>query len=845
MDLSWTLSMAWRDSRGSRARLLLYLSAMVLGVAALVAIRGFGANFTRTVNQQARALLGADLRLEAEAPFSDSTEALIDSLGGQQARRFSFGSMAYFPASEGTRLVAVRAVDPVFPLYGEIQTSPDSGAATYGAGRNALVDGTLLRQFESEVGDSVRIGNVTYRIAGQIEQMPQESSFTSSLSPPVYVPRADVDTSLFQRGSRVEYEVFFRFDEGRDLEQLEASIDPYLERHDLDLDTAQEEAEDWREGVGNLTRFLGLVGFVALLLGSIGVASAVHVYVRRRIESVAVLRCLGATGGSTFRVYLVQAAVLGLIGATAGSVLGVAFQALVPRLLADFLPFSVDFFVSGTAIGLGFGVGVGVTFLFALWPLLDVRGVSPLRALRSDVEPTTGGWRDPARWAVGGALGASITGVALLQAPEWEIGLGYAGGLIGVLGVLTGLALLVTWAVRRFFPSSWPYSWRQGLANLYRPHNQTAVLLLTLGTGTFLIATLFLSQRTLLETIRVVGGEDRPNLVLFDVQSDQLDGVTDIVRGHGLPILQHEPIVTMRLQSVKGRTIREIRRDTTTHAGWAHEREYRVTYRDMLSESETVVRGEFTGRVEGNPLQTGEVVPVSVESEIVRDLNVELGDTLTFDVQGRPVRATVSSVRRVDWQRIGTNYFVVFPEGVLEEAPQIHVLLSRSDDEEAAAAVQREVVQKYPNVSAIDLSLVLSTVREVFGKLSYVIRFMALFSILTGLVVLAAAIVVSRQQRAAESVLLKTLGASRRTVLKIATAEYLFLGSLAALTGIVLSVGAAWALSFFVFEGPFVVAPLPLTGTLVAVTGLTVGIGLLNSRGIYDRPPLEVLREEV
>jgi len=214
-------------------------------------------------------------------------------------------------------------------------------------------------------------------------------------------------------------------------------------------------------------------------------------------------------------------------------------------------------------------------------------------------------------------------------------------------------------------------------------------------------------------------------------------------------------------------------------------------------------------------------------------------------VQGRPLTAYVSSLRRIDWQRIGTNYFVVFPEGVLEQAPQMHVVLSRSESDSTSAAVQRRVVQDYPNVSAIDLSLVLSTFQALFGRLAYVIRVMALFSILTGLIVLAGAVVVSRYQRAEESVLLKTLGASRRTVFLIMTVEYLFLGVFAAATGILLALAAAWSLSYFVFEGPFVVAPGALATAFVVVTALTIGIGLFNSRGLYDKPPLDVLRAEV
>ena len=844
-SLPWILKMAWRDSRGSRKRLALYLSAMVLGVAALVAIRGFGDNMSRTVDQEAKTLLGADLRLEADQPFDDSTRTLIDSIGGTQARRVSFGSMAVFPKTGDTRLTAVRAVEGGYPFYGALITRPDSAAARYQAGQRALVSSTLLTQYDVQVGDSVRIGSVTYEIAGEIKQAPGESSFSAAARPPIYVPQTGLDSSLLGRGSLAEYEVYFQFGEDRDIEQLVSGIEAFAERRDLDIDTVEEEAENWKEGLGNLYRFLSLVGFVALLLGSLGVASAVHVYVRRRLESIAVLRCLGASAGKTFRIYLAQAGALGLLGAGVGSLVGVALQAYVPRLLADFLPFEVSFTFSWSALGLGLGVGLGVTLLFALWPLLEVRGVSPLRALRSNVEPSTGGWRDPARWVVAALVAAGVTGVALLQAPTWEIGLGYAGGIAAVFGILALVSWGIVTGVRRFFPTSWSYPWRQGLANLYRPQNQTTVLMLALGLGTFLIVTLFLTQRTLLEQIRVTGGEGRPNLVLFDVQSDQVDGVSNLVESEGLPVMQNEPIVTMRLHGVQGRTVAEIRRDSTTKATWAHEREYRVTYRDRLTESETLVEGEFVGQVQGNPFRTGEAIPISIEQEIAREeLNVGLGDTLTFDIQGRKLNTYISSIRTVDWQRIGTNYFVVFPEGVLEAAPRMNVLLSRTSNDEQSARVQRRLVQEYPNVSAIDLSLVLSTVKDLFGRLAYVIRFMAAFSILTGLIVLAGAVVVSRYQRAEESVLLKTLGASRQTVLKIMTVEYLFLGVFAATTGILLALIAAWSLSFFVFEGPFVVAPWALLGTFVVVVVLTIGIGLLNSRGLYDRPPMEVLRAE-
>lgn len=845
-QLLWTLKMAWRDSRGSRKRLALYLSSMALGVAALVAINGFGENLERTVDNEAKTLLGADLLLEREEPFSEKSEALFDSLGGEQSRRIEFSSMAYFPSVDGTRLVSVRATEGGYPFYGAIQTEPVAASTSYRDGPNALLDGSLMQQYDTQVGDSVRIGTRHYRVAGEVIQTPRESSIMSAINPRIYIPRAYVDTTLFQRGSRVEHQVYFKFAEDRDVEALARGIVDHARAQDIRVETVEEEAEDWEEGLTNLYRFLSLVGFIALLLGSLGVASAVHVYVRQRVETIAVLRCLGARAGHTFRIYLTQAALMGLFGATVGSAVGVGVQMLVPELLADFLPVAVDFRFSWRAVGLGLGIGLGVTMLFALLPLLRVRNISPLRALRSDVSNGTSPWRDPLRWAVAACLAAGVTGFAIAQAPEIEFGLGYAAGVAVVFGLLALVARGIMAGARRFFPATWSYPWRQGLANLYRPHNQTTVLMLALGLGTFLIMTLFLVQRTVLEQIQISGGEDRPNIVLFDVQSDQLAGVTEIVRAEGLPIVQQVPIVTMRLRSVKGRTIDAIREDSTARLTWAHRREYRSTYRDSLIASETLLDGEFVPEYEGDPFAPDAApVPISIEEEIAGELRVGLGDTLTFNVQGVPLPTRVASLRQVDWQRIQTNFFVVFPNGVLEDAPQMHVVLSRAASERASAQMQSRVVQQYPNVAAIDLSLVISTFDALFSRLSYVIRFMALFSILTGLIVLVGAVVVSRYQRIEESVLLKTLGASRGTVMKIMTIEYLFLGIFAATTGLVLSLGGSWALSYFVFEGPFVAAPVPLLIALGTVTGLTMLVGLANSRGIYNRPPLEVLRAEV
>jgi putative ABC transport system permease protein len=395
--------------------------------------------------------------------------------------------------------------------------------------------------------------------------------------------------------------------------------------------------------------------------------------------------------------------------------------------------------------------------------------------------------------------------------------------------------------IRVYHPNSWPYVWRQGLANLYRPSNQTLVLVLALGLGTFLLMTLYLTQGMLLRHASLTGADNQPNLILFDIQNDQREDVAALVRSFALPVLQQVPLVTMRLTMIKGHSVEDLRNDTNNKIPtWALQWEYRATYRERPINTETVIAGVWQGRVDN----LAGAIPISLEEEIARTLGVTLGDELVFDIQGVPVATTASSLRKVDWQRVQPNFFVVFPVGVLENAPQFYVLVTRVPSNDLSATVQRTVVQQFPNVSAIDLTLILQTLDAILSRVSFAIRFMALFSIAAGLMVLAGAVMTSRYQRLRESVLLRTLGASRTQIRQILAIEYLFLGSLAAVTGLLLAVVASWALAYFLFETVFAPPGPALVLALLLVIGLTVLTGMLGSRGITSRPPLEVLRSE-
>ncbi|MHC2990201.1 ABC transporter permease [Pontibacter sp. HJ8] len=843
LNIPWLLRMAWRDTRRNRGKLVLFLSSIVLGIAALVAINSFRDSLKLAIDAKARTLIGADLVMGMNKEPDSLAQALVDSVStlGRRSDENRMMSMVYFEKSNATRLVQVRALEGEFPYFGSIETEPETASRTFRQARRALVDYNLMLQYDAKPGDSVRVGAQTFVIEGALHRIPGQTAMTAAVAPVVYIPRQYLpETGLIQRGSRVSYYYYFDLNDNVQPDTLGNRLEPRMEEYGLFHDTVETRKKSMGNSYDELARFLALVGFVALLLGCVGVASAVHVYMRDKLATIGILRCLGMSGKQAFLVYLFQVMGMGLLGGLAGAALGSVVQLVLPELFKTFLPVQVDAYFSFAAAAQGVLLGVIVSVLFALLPLLSIRQVSPLITLRATVEHLTN-QKDPLRWAVYGLIFLFILGFSRWQLGTWWQALAFSGGVIAAFLVLAILAKGLSWTVRRFFPTHWGYVWRQGLANLYRPNNQTLLLMVSIGLGTALIGTLYMVQRTLLSEVSISGSENQPNLVLFDIQNAQRQQVADLTKQEGLPILYFDPIVTLRLEQINQLTLADVRKDTTLEIKpWNFTREYRVTYRDHLSDSEETKAGNW----KENQYNEGELVPVSLEERYAERIKAKVGDTMIFNVQGAPITARVAHVRAVDWNRVQTNFQILFPKGVLEEAPQFHVLMTRSANEQQSAQFQRRVVETFPNVSAIGLDLILRTLDEVVSQISFVIQFMALFSIFTGLLVLVGSVNVSKFQRVQESVLLRTLGANKKQILSITLMEYLLLGILAAATGCVIAFGASWALAVFSFELEFVPVLWPLLIIFVLVALLTIIVGLLNSRGILNKPPLEVLRRE-
>lgn len=849
----FALRLALRESRHGLRRVGVYMASITLGVAALVSIHSFREDFARSIQEEAEVLMGADARLEDDKPFAAEVVGVLDSLRGVGvgvARVTTASSMIYAPRSSIVRLLQVRALDPGYPYYGEVTTQPEGLWGAHLEPGRVLVDPAVLTQMAVQVGDTLVIGRERLEIAATVDDLPTDLGYQAAIGPRVHVSQETIERAgLLGFGSLARYEAYLRLPGDEEPVEIRNRHDATFRAAGVRYRRAEQQARNLANGVHFLGRFLALVGLGALLLGGVGVAAAIHVYIREKRPGIAVLRCIGAGQSTAFLAYLLQAAWLGLMGAAGGVVLGVALQEIMPVVLADVLPVEVDTRLSPTSIFAGLGIGVWVAVVFALIPLLQVRDVPPLAALRHDFEARRRRF-DPARLLAYALLAASVVALCVLEAPDEELGLGFAAGLAVAGGLIAAVGWGLSRATRRFFPSWASYPVRQGVSNLFRPQNQTIAVTLALGLGAFVIGTIVQVEASLRDDLTVSFGAGQPNVLFFDVQTDQLQGVLDLLSPEAREAADVSPLVTSRIAAINGRTPEELRSNDdreTRPEGWALRREYRNTYRAELGSAESLVAGRWwddtPGSGDATRVDTGDLPGVSLEDDIAASLRVELGDTITWDVAGAEVSSVVTSLRSVEWDRLQPNFFAILEPGVLESAPQSILMVTRIPDPQERARVQRDLVGAFPNVSALDFSRVQEAIDSVLTRVRQAVAFLGAFSALAGVIVLIGALATSRAQRLREGALLKTLGARRRQILTVLFAEYLALGSLATASGLVLAMVAAALLVPSVFEMDYT----PRAGSLLVIWGvvvtLTVVTGLLGSRELLRRPPLPVLRE--
>ena len=838
----WVWKMAWRDARHNFSRLFLFAASLITGIAGVVSIASLNFSLQGELDRNARELLGADLVVSTTKKFEPEVLALFDSARLETAPSSEMFSMAYFMESKQSRLISLNALGGSFPFYGEIETDPAGAFDSLKRGGYALIDEPLAVQYSVSAHDTVKLGKSFFKVAGYVRKFPGGSGVLATFNPSVYISYNDLDsTGLVQFGSRITKRRFFKTQTEADATALKDKFRPVLRKYGHRVETVEDRKEDLGRGFKSIYRFFSLLAFVALILGCIGVASSVHIYAREKRDEVAVLRCVGSSGWQAFNIYFIQIFWIGLLASLLGAALGAGIQQVVPILFKDFIPGELRFDLAWEAVVVGLALGVVVTLLFSALPLLMVRFVTPLQALRADIVLIKRFSRARAFIIF---LIVLFPFLAAAYQTNWMSGFLFTVGLAAVLGLLTLVALGILKLARNFFQQQTSFVFRHALSNLFRPNNQTQTLLVSIGLGALIISVLNITRNSLLAQVEFTGNENQSNTILFDIQPHQKDGVVKLINDNSFKPNQVVPIVTCRLREVNGRSVAELQKDTVADLpNWALTREYRVTYRDSLTHSEELLEGKIHYK---NVPETGksDSVYVTISEGMHESLKLKLGDSLVFDVQGVLVKAFLGGIRTVDWPKDPPNFIFVFPPGVIDYAPQVWVAATRIDDSPKAARFQQQLVTFFPNVSLFDLRLLLSTINAIFEKVGMVVRFLAFFSIITGLIVLAGAVMNSKYLRMKENVLLRTIGARTKQITLITLIEYAYLGLFASLSGVILSVGAGWLLCKFFFEIEFAVNGVDLLITGLAVMFMTTLIGWYNSREVINTPPLQVLRKE-
>jgi putative ABC transport system permease protein len=841
MTAGVALRLAWRQARGGRRHLAAVFASVTLGVGALVAVGSLAAALEATLGREAKALLGGDVELRAARALPAEADAAVGAAAGRGARVVRVQELVGMARAEpgGSVLVELKAVDAGYPLYGRLVITPPLPLPALLADGGAVVQGQLLERLGIAVGDRLRLGEASLTIRGVVEAEPDRAASLVTLGPRVFVSRETLAaTGLVAVGSRVRHRVLLALPAGADAGEARAALARALVDPGVRVTSYDEAQPGLRRFFTQLTTYLGLVGLASLLVGGIGVAASVSAFVARQVPSIAALKALGAETRTLVAAYVIQTQAAALVAALLGAALGVVVQPLLATALVGLVPFALEPQVPVLTLVRAVVMGLAVTLLCTWAPLAAVRAVPPWIVLRRDVAPVSRRARD---WRPLVPVVLGVAALALWQAGSLKTGglfLGAAlAALLGLQALARGLVLLA-----RRLPRARGLAWRHGLAALQRPGGHAPRVVVALGVAVMLLITVALLQSVLGRQIDHEQRRGAPSFFFLDVQPDQRESFTQLVeRAAGAPP-SLTPVVRARLAAIDGeRLTREAvdrRRARGQEGHWYFTREYVLTWADAPPAGNVLVRGRWW-----TPAEAAAGPRASVEEAAARALGLTVGSRATFDVQGVPVEAEVTSIRRVDWQSLTTNFFVILSAGALDGAPATWVATARVPAA-AEPALQDAVVAAFPNVTAVPVRDVLERVGVVLGEIAVAVRLVALFTLGTGLIVMAGALAATRSQRLYESVVLRTLGATRGVVARAFAVEYGLLGAAAGVGGGLLATVLAWAVVRWVLDAPWSFDPAPVVLGLAATIGLALAIGFLTTFRLLGQKPLPVLRRE-
>jgi putative ABC transport system permease protein len=841
--MTFEIRMAWRETRPALKRFLFLIAAIALGVGSLTGLKGFSQALDRSISRSAKDLIAADLVVRLNALPTQKELDVLESLVGRGAeltRTTETLSMVSSSDTSNPILCDIRAVDPQkYPFYGNVELEPASSLRTTLSDSDAVVSRDLLVRAGLSIGDTIQIGKSSFRIAAVLKSEPDRIGFSMDLGPRILITRKGLERSdLIQFGSRASESFLYRLPpHGLSLEEAREIMNIGINRR-LRITDYRDPNPSVSRGLERTANFLSLIGLLSLLVGGLGVSTTIHTYLQQKLDSIAVLKCLGARSNQIIRIYLFQGLVLGALGSAVGTGLGYLVQLFLPRLLKGLISLPTHLELAPGAAIQGFVIGIFVTLIFLLTPLLAIRKISPIRVFLREMPETQYSTlrrlrHDPLPLisSLMLLLGIALAASWLAQSLRW--GFNFLAGLAVCILVLALASRILLAALKRVPPIP-ALSIRQGLKNLNRPGNHVSSVLVTLGLGVAFVRTIYFIQTSLISQIVKSAPADFPNVFLLGVNESDKQGLADLLNSQkGIASRALIPTLASRLSRIDGKTADQM--DLAPRDRRYFQMEFTLTWSDSEPPDTRILEGQWWQPPYKSPM-------ISVGENAAQHLKIKVGDMLDFDISGEMVRGKVVNIRDAEFSRPGTSNQFIFSPGSLEGLPTSYIGTVRIEPSKVAA-LQSSLFKRFPNITSIDVGQVLTRVQDLLNRISTVIRFVALFAIISGVIVLAASVVSTRYQRIREVVLLKTLGATRSQISRMQAAEFLIIGSAAGLVGGTLAAIAAHFLLGSLLNTEFQFQWIPLAASTAATAILSIATGWLASRGVLNHKPLEILRE--
>ena len=841
-------SLALAESRGAWRRFIFFIVCIAIGVGAIMTVKSFSSLISIAIQEESKGLLAADLEIKGrwEQGLDDikfQKTALPPETQFQSVKELH--SMARYPQANGEKasllveLKSIPAQAPFYPMYGNIKLNPshplDKMVADYGA----VVDPAFLLRTKLKVGNSFQLGKIKVRINGTVTREPDRITRAFSIGPRVFISHPTLKKAdLIQIGSRVKHRTLIRLPKTIPLEKALTILEQGLTDKSLSLRSYKDMESSINNLIDRMGQYLEALGAIALLMGGIGVAMIIRTFMVQKLNTIAILKCLGASPRIVLKIYFLQSLLLGAIGSLIGVVLGYGILFLLPSKLFELtsLDFEPEFYWAPALHS--FALGMITSILFCALSLLRASKIKPLRLFRRNFEEELSLETIWERRIFNLSFIFIITGIVIWQAGSIKHGLIFILAL-GISALfLTGLTTLLIKGLKKL-PSSEKMLHRYGLANLYRPNNQTKSVVTCLGMGIMLVLTVRLVQMDMISMLKDNTEINPPNYFFIDIQSDQT-GVFTQTLNLIAPEAEHTltPLIRSKFYGVDGRLAENWQYKNRRKEEWFITRNFVTTIMEGgdLPKGNVIVQGAWWQKKDASTPQ------ISLEEDAAKRLGAKIGSRLTMNIQGIKVTAPVTSIRKVNWRNMRTNFYMIFSTGALEGAP-ISYVATVNVPEHKELELQHAVVNALPNITALSTRDIINTIESVADKLKAMVNFMSAFTIMAGLIILSGSIASTKHKRLKESAILKILGAKQNRIAGILGVEYATIGVLAGIVGVGLSAGLSWAVMTYLVKAPWhprLDVMLWTLGLSIVLTALT---GIISSLDILKNKPLKTLRQ--